>query len=229
MSRYEFVDQERIVRLANRIIQVVLAILPIAAAITGLLFQQQRGTIFTTMIFMIWIAMLILSTAAIINLWIQYAPKAHESKDKERLVRVHRTGIILFTIGLVLLMLSPSGLWINSLFSDSTIITIDLADSQYNIQIPSNGTTSNHGSALLTYTGFGRSLVNVNLHVSADECIRIHPKQANFYLSNGQEKILEWTTSVGDDCIPGDYLTLIEVSINGKTVTSDVRHIRLQP
>jgi len=214
--------RDRMDEMANRLVQTVLSILPICAAVIGLLLQQQKDKTYIVVAVMIWLSILILIVSALLNLQVQRNPQTYIKTENDKLNRAYRAGLITFVIGMFLLLFSPSGFLLKAYLPENPVIDIVPAGSEFLIQSNDPGSIE-HFSFGITYNG--KYPHNILIDTITDipvSCVVLLQDANSIYLKDQASKTVGITATINDNCIKGKYTLIIEAKYQQELITRKI-------
>jgi hypothetical protein len=216
------ISRERMDETANRLVQTVLSILPIGAAVIGLLLQQQKDGSYVVVAVVIWLSILVLIVSALLNLQVQRHPLTQGKGVNDKLFRMYKNGLLTFTTGMFLLLFSPVGFLLKAYLPDQPLLTITPAGSQFLIQAAQAGDVQ-HFSLGITYEG--RSPRDITLAVTTDipaACAVLSQDVNSIHLQDQDTKTLGITATLNDGCIKGKYILIVAAVDRQKIATRKI-------
>lgn len=216
------IPRDRMDEIANRLIQIILSILPIVAGIIGVLFQQQKKLEFIGIVIALGLASLMFVLSALLNIQVQRFPETYSDDDDLKLYRLYRNGVTFFTVGVILVMISPIGFATNALNPALPSAKISLAQKEIDFTDPVPGSKL-HDSAAIAIDKSEQVQLNIQISSSDESCLKPSLNSLDLNLSANRSKLITWENVVGNACSTGNYIILIESFVNGNKVGDEIQ------
>lgn len=202
-------DLDRLRTVANSLVQIAVAVLPIGAGVCGIILQTKFTAMLGFTVFIVWVAMVILGVSIFVNL---NALRSSESAsgNLQRIANNLSRGLYLFVIGIILLTVSPLGLIANAM-SPSPQLEMVFAQSEIMALLPPvvAGPASNPAEVpfeiFVRYSGPNEQPLDLVPDTGSADCIRGTLTTPKVQLRDGDTQVVHGSLSVAPACKEGYY------------------------
>lgn len=221
-------ERNRFDNIAQTLVQIALAVLPIAAGASGFLAQDHASFELFIAIGFVWVGMLLMSASIFLNLHVLRLSDPTNQAGWRSLRRKYNSAISVFIIGILFLVAAPIGLMVPSLKPSSPEILIHFEPKSITVHMVDKTSSSQSIVLVVENRGELSQEFQVSFSASPVHCLILTPSNLTETLAGRANKLVEVTITVNPGCVNQYYIVLGEASQHGKILNSGLLSINVK-
>lgn len=222
-------DTSRLYNIAQVMIQISIAVLPIGAGASGYIAQQNNSDPNRISLLLIWLGLFTIAISIFINLRVIKSKEPATPAERKRLDNTLSAGIITFIIGTLFLVASPAGFAINQVRSPNRL---DVSISSKNIVIQQVKAAPVERNVVLTVMNINKREITdtkVEVVILNKQCISAIKTNEIKPISDRDTWISEWNITTQPTCPIGDQIIQFKFLKNGLVIGQSGLIINIKP
>jgi hypothetical protein len=204
-------NKDRIYSIAQFLIQVSVAVLPIGAAVSGFIAQQERSISVFYSLGLVWLGLFLIACSVFINLKVVTTKEPSSPAERKRLERNFYLAITPFIIGTLFMVVSPLGYVYNQFLVPPKIALKSTSDIVKLVLTKDNTVETKIVVIANDMPLEDFAHLAVKAIVTDDTCLLVSKIGEQSPIYDNDTWLTEWNVSANISCLPGDYVIIFKV------------------